>query len=647
MRSIAGVSGTLLPGGYLSTMFDADARALGAVPATAAVVRTVRNVWERASLSCGPATAVRALHDLVADPIFSALGFRVHDLSFGRVHGQAVLLTPLGARVALVLLPWSASASSAWREVFLHARSMKADWAFVLAPPFLTLAHVSGVATRRRLDFALSVVCADNPASPFWALACARAFEPAQTDDPSPVSLLSAVVARANRFQDRVRRDLQVGVAQALDAIEGVMPRRPPRSDVGRLEAADRRGQALTLVYRVLFLLFAESRELVPVHHPIYGRSYSVGALCREVLAGNATGCWDGLGAMTRLARIGCASTSLHVAPFGGRLFARAAAPSLETGARFRARRPLSARLDEATGRALVALRSRPGRAGREVISYRDLGVEQLGAVYERLLDIPAASAPELADRGPADSKRDRLRKVTGTFYTPQPLAEFIVRRTLAPLVRGASADAHPCAARRRSRDGQRRVSVAACRYLAAAYERALIDEGRASPADLRRARARQRAPPRRRALPGRRRQESRRRWNWRGSRSGSRRWPRQAARIPRPSPAGRHSLVGAWPDDLRRLSMPPTREKRALPLFDAIALEQTMGRVGRPLADLVNRRDDSVGDVRTKAALWRSLTSPLVATRALAPCARHSGAHAGSGRRGAQRAGAGRNCAR
>ena len=51
------------------------------------------------------------------------------------------------------------------------------------------------------------------------------------------------------------------------------------------------------------------------------------------------------------------------------------------------------------------------------------------------------------------------LRKATGTFYTPQPIADY--RR--APHARSArprrGAGAHPAAARRRSGDGQRRVS--------------------------------------------------------------------------------------------------------------------------------------------------------------------------------------------
>ena len=36
------------------------------------------------------------------------------------------------------------------------------------------------------------------------------------------------------------------------------------------------------------------------------------------------------------------------------------------------------------------------------------------------------------------------VRKATGTFYTPQPIADYLVRRTLGPLVRDAVARAHP-----------------------------------------------------------------------------------------------------------------------------------------------------------------------------------------------------------
>ena len=45
---------------------------------------------------------------------------------------------------------------------------------------------------------------------------------------------------------------------------------------------ADAFEQALTIVYRMLFLLFAEARGLVPLWHPVYRDSYSVDALARR-----------------------------------------------------------------------------------------------------------------------------------------------------------------------------------------------------------------------------------------------------------------------------------------------------------------------------------------------------------------------------
>ena len=43
--------------------------------------------------------------------------------------------------------------------------------------------------------------------------------------------------------------------------------------------AHDALEQALTIVYRLLFLLFAEARALVPLWHPVYRESYSIESL--------------------------------------------------------------------------------------------------------------------------------------------------------------------------------------------------------------------------------------------------------------------------------------------------------------------------------------------------------------------------------
>ena len=160
--------------------------------------------------------------------------------------------------------------------------------------------------------------------------------------------------------------------------------------------------EALTIVYRVLFLLFAESRALVPQQHPRYGPGYSVTSLCRDALSGNpdAPSAWDGLAAITRLSRLGCDSEHLIVRPFNGRLFARSAAPALESGRRTRRATRRARERDEALARAMVALGTRPGPGGREEIAYADLGVEQLGAVYERVLDLDPDALDLIARAG-------------------------------------------------------------------------------------------------------------------------------------------------------------------------------------------------------------------------------------------------------
>src|SRR6185503_15094320 len=88
-------------------------------------------------------------------------------------------------------------------------------------------------------------------------------------------------------------------------------------------------------------------------------------------------GLWQSLQAIARLAHRGCTAGTLRVVPFNGRLFAPSAAPLADTFA-----------LDDRLARdVLLAVTTRPGTDRRERITYGDLGVEQLGAVYERVLD--------------------------------------------------------------------------------------------------------------------------------------------------------------------------------------------------------------------------------------------------------------------
>ena len=72
------------------------------------------------------------------------------------------------------------------------------------------------------------------------------------------------------------------GVLEALGAvmheIGGSSPRANIRGDRSAFE------QSLTIVYRLLFLLFAEARDLVPLWHRVYREAYSVNSLRDRLL---------------------------------------------------------------------------------------------------------------------------------------------------------------------------------------------------------------------------------------------------------------------------------------------------------------------------------------------------------------------------
>jgi hypothetical protein len=372
---------------------------------------------------------------------------------------------------------------------------------------------------------------------------------------------------------------------------------------------------ALTVVYRILFLLFAEARGLVPQWHPIYRNSYTIESLVELQSAGSkdpAYSVWESMQAITRLAHRGCRAGTLRVTPFNGRLFAPASAPIADTFA-----------LDDRVIReVLLAITTRPAGDRRERITYADLGVEQLGAVYERVLDfMPQRCGAALV------LARSGTRKATGTFYTPRAMTEYLVRRTLAPLVRDRTPDDVLALRVLDPAMGSGAFLVAACRYLADAYEQALVRAGALTSSDIGPAdRAAFRRAVAQRCLYG----------------VDLNPTAVQLARLSlwlctlaadRPLTFFDHhlcagnSLAGASPRDIYR--QPPGRQRRgkaaresALPLFDADDLHGRLAATIVPRLALASQPDDTAAGVRMKERTLAALDSrsgPLALWRRLA----------------------------
>ena len=449
-------------------------------------------IWRRRYSMLGPATTPRTLLQAAA-PLFAALGFESARHIEPVDPGVAATLKYGARSVALIVMPWGEPRDPLWRLAVTQAARRDATWCLLFDGIHLRSVDAARLYARRHLEMDLDLAI-DHPRlfRVFVRLFSARTLTAAAEDPRS----LHALAAASDRHAAGVCRSLRDGVltasAEVLRALLAHKVRvptvrlKPDTTETARTASptsvvsgrtVDVTGsfeQSLTIVYRMLFLLFAEARALVPLWHPVYRESYSLEGLRDAAERSPAeSGLWDALRAIARLAHTGCRAGDLRVTPFNGRLFAPARTPLAE-------RRDLD---DGAARRAIVALSTRPSpdRSGRERIAYRDLGVEQLGAVYETLLDYE----PRVERGSVSLQPGSGVRKATGTFYTPQPIADYLVRRTLGPLVRDATPDE---ILRLRIVDpamGSGAFLVSACCFLATAYESALVEGGGCHPTDI------------------------------------------------------------------------------------------------------------------------------------------------------------------
>lgn len=157
----------------------------------------------------------------------------------------------------------------------------------------------------------------------------------------------------------------------------------------------------LNAVLRLVFILYAEDRSLLPVDHPLYAEHFSLLALYERLVhdAGSHPesmhhrfGAYGALTTLFRAIYFGVRHGTLHLPPRQGKLFDPSAYPFLEGGLP-----DWTAAVNRAEDRAQVLLPSVDDKTIHDVLhglivlegqrlSYRDLSVEQIGAVYESLM---------------------------------------------------------------------------------------------------------------------------------------------------------------------------------------------------------------------------------------------------------------------
>ncbi len=278
-----------------------------------------------------------------------------------------------------------------------------------------------------------------------WMLIHATRFGP--PDAPPNTCILERWRDAGQKAGEAARERLRDGVQAALAHIGDGLLRHPANTALrerlhgGALPLPDFFNQLLRLVYRMIFLLAAEDRGLL--HPPgapaasrsLYAGGYSLARLrdraVRPPPGGSHDDLWDGL--CITFAALARGEPLLGLPALDG-LFARGATPDLDS-----ATLPNAALL-----RAVFGLAWLQGDGAPVPVNWRDMETEELGSVYESLLEL----TPRLAEDGhgfafaAGAEARGNQRKTTGSYYTPDSLVQALLASALDPVLDRVQAEA-------------------------------------------------------------------------------------------------------------------------------------------------------------------------------------------------------------
>ncbi|MXY90259.1 MAG: N-6 DNA methylase, partial [Gammaproteobacteria bacterium] len=283
-----------------------------------------------------------------------------------------------------------------------------------------------------------------------WLTAHASRFQP--IEGKATHCIIETWRSKAHETGERIRENLREGVTEALRQLGNGFLQHPANDllreslETGALPSEQYFEQLLRLVYRMLFLFTVEERELL--HTPeatdeqkkIFQQGYAISRLRERALRRRHYDCnadlWLGLQITVRACAKGAAPLGL---PALGGLFRTEQCPDLDNAL------IANENLLEAV-RSLAFFRSEKEKTLVRV-NYRDMDTEELGSVYESLLELqPRVDANHIPWRfsflgdDAEDAAKGSARKLTGSYYTPPSLVNELIKSALEPVIDNALA---------------------------------------------------------------------------------------------------------------------------------------------------------------------------------------------------------------
>lgn len=321
-------------------------------------------------------------------------------------------------------------------QEFLN-RSDKHLWGFVANGLILRILRDNASLSRQAyVEFNLQGIFEGESFSEFALLWLCAHHSRVHTDNQPPESCWlevwskeahNASVAALETLRDNVTGAIQI-LGQGFIAAN---PELRQKLANGSLDRQEYFRQLLRLAYRLIFLFVVEERNLL--HGPgistqkreAYYRFWSLSRgrdLAAQMRGTKHHDLWEGIKVVMQALGGPEGCPLLGLAPMGGFLWSKAALPDI-------------ADLRLANADLLDAIRKLAFTTlgwERRPVDWRHLGAQELGSIYESLLELHT----EISDNSfKLQSAQGNDRKTTGSYYTPTALIESLLETALDPVV--------------------------------------------------------------------------------------------------------------------------------------------------------------------------------------------------------------------
>ncbi len=287
-----------------------------------------------------------------------------------------------------------------------------------------------------------------------------------------PENFLEQVLRESEDHAKAIGNNLKENVYKAMKKIADGFFGRPQntldKNNVAAQELVQK--NTMLLLYRLLFLLYAEDRNLLDVTKPKYLNNHSFRRIKKEVeekrgrteqgYDNTSTSIWDRLKNLFDLINLGSEAfgeTEFHVPAYNGGLFDTTKNPELVTW-----------KIGDKYLAEAIHLLTWSGIKDGGFVDYSELEIRHLGSIYEGLLEYKLKVAESdivtkenewvSLEKYNEDRKQKKVfddfdefsrtrngelylatdkgeRKATGSYYTPDYIVNYIVRNTVGPVI--------------------------------------------------------------------------------------------------------------------------------------------------------------------------------------------------------------------